>query len=444
MNNIPTNHSKSLIDDLLAALAHWIGFWRVELAVLVVPTALGIWLYSRTPHAVAVGAPTVLIALVLAVPTLRAALARLLHRARVRRHLDVAILSLPGILAERRPRVRKVTRTTFGDRIELALWRGTSVDDLAKVEGVLAASLGVREVRVVADASHRNLVTLSIIRRDPFGSASLASPLLDVNRFSIWQPIPIGIDEDGEVVTLSLPERNVLIGGEPGAGKSVALSGLVTACALDSDVDLWLFDGKLVELTQWSACAQSFVGPDVERAIEVLEDLRTNMDRRYQRLLGLGTRKVSRDGELRLNVVVIDELALFVAGVDKKLAARFSDLLRDLVARGRAAGVIVLAATQKPSVDIVPSALRDLFGFRWALRCATRDASDTVLGSGWASQGFSSSDVAGSSRGAGLLLHEGEVPVRLRSFHLNDAEIRVLAARAAHLRQDRAGTRGDR
>ena len=193
-------------------------------AVLVVPTALGIWLYSRTPHAVAVGAPTVLIALVLAVPTLRAALARLLHRARVRRpRLDVAILSLPGILAERRPRVRKVTRTTFGDRIELALWRGTSVDDLAKVEGVLAASLGVREVRVVADASHRNLVTLSIIRRDPFGSASLASPLLDVNRFSIWQPIPIGIDEDGEVVTLSLPERNVLIGGEPGAGKSVAL-----------------------------------------------------------------------------------------------------------------------------------------------------------------------------------------------------------------------------
>ena len=170
------------------------------------------------------------------------------------------------------------------------------------------------------------------------------------------------------------------------------------------------------------------------------------MDRRYQRLLGLGTRKVSRDGELRLNVVVIDELALFVAGVDKKLAARFSDLLRDLVARGRAAGgVIVLAATQKPYLfDIVPSALRDLFGFRWALRCATRDASDTVLGSGWASQGFSSSDVAGSSRGAGLLLHEGEVPVRLRSFHLNDAEIRVLAARAAHLRQDRAGTRGDR
>ena len=190
MNNIPTNHSKSLIDDLLAALAHWIGFWRVELAVLVVPTALGIWLYSRTPHAVAVGAPTVLIALVLAVPTLRAALARLLHRARVRRHLDVAILSLPGILAERRPRVRKVTRTTFGDRIELALWRGTSVDDLAKVEGVLAASLGVREVRVVADASHRNLVTLSMIRRDPFGSASLASPLLDVNRFKYLATYP--------------------------------------------------------------------------------------------------------------------------------------------------------------------------------------------------------------------------------------------------------------
>jgi DNA segregation ATPase FtsK/SpoIIIE-like protein len=121
--------------------------------------------------------------------------------------------------------------------------------------------------------------------------------------------------------------------------------------------------------------------------------------------------------------------------VDKKLASRFTELLRDLVARGRAAGVIVLAATQKPSVDIVPSALRDLFGFRWALRCATRDASDTVLGSGWASLGFSAADIDPRVRGVGLLLHEGGVPVRLRSFHLTDPDVAVIAARASELRQ---------
>jgi len=163
------------------------------------------------------------------------------------------------------------------------------------------------------------------------------------------------------------------------------------------------------------------------------------MDARYAELLAHQLRKVSPDLGLPLQVVVIDELALFVAGVDKKLAARFSELLRDLVARGRAAGVIVIAATQKPSIDIVPSALRDLFGFRWALRCATRDASDTVLGSGWASGGYSASDIDAANRGVGLLLHEGGIPVRLRSFHLTDGDVATIADRASRLRHGNTG-----
>ena len=168
-------------------------------------------------------------------------------------------------------------------------------------------------------------------------------------------------------MTLSLPEHNVLFGAEPGGGKSVALSVLVAAFALDPTVTLWLFDGKLVELAPWLDCAKRFVGPDIELAISVLEELRCEMDERYRDLLARKARKVTPGDGLGLHVVVIDELALYVAGVDKKLASRFSELLRDLVARGRAAGIIVLAATQKPSIDIVPSALRDLFGFRWAL-----------------------------------------------------------------------------
>jgi S-DNA-T family DNA segregation ATPase FtsK/SpoIIIE len=49
---------------------------------------------------------------------------------------------------------------------------------------------------------------------------------------------------------------------------------------------------------------------------------------------------------------------------DRKQRTEFAEVLRDLVARGRAAGVIVCAATQKPASDVVPSALRDLLGFR--------------------------------------------------------------------------------
>ncbi len=431
--NPPTN-SRSMTDEMLDELLHLLAAWRVELVVLGIPTGLGLWLYVRLGLFLTIAAPVALVTTVLCVGPLRRFLGRLLHRASVRRHLEAAFHALPGVLSEKRPRIVKITRTTFGDRVELVLWRGTSVDDLVKVEAVLAASLGVRQVRCVANAAKQNLVSLTITSDDPFSVEALRFPLLDAARTSLWDAVPVGVDEDGEIVTLSLPERNVLLGGEPGAGKSVALSLLVVAAALDPEVDLWLFDGKVVELSAWSACARVFVGHEVERAITVLEELTAEMDLRYEELLRRGVRKVTRAEGLRLHVVVIDELALYVAGTDKKSAQRFAELLRGLVACGRAAGIIVLAATQKPSTDIVPSTLRDLFGFRWALRCATRDASDTVLGAGWASEGFSASNLNSARRGVGLLLHEGGVPVQLRTFHLNDDGVRVLAERAHQLR----------
>jgi DNA segregation ATPase FtsK/SpoIIIE-like protein len=322
-----------------------------------------------------------------------------------------------------------------GDRVELGLRNGTSIEELERAEPIIAASLGVRDIRLVVDSARHDHVTLTITRRDPFESASMACPLVTATEFDVWQPIPVGVDEEGQIVTLSMPEHNVLFGAEPGGGKSVALSVLVAAFALDPSVTLWLFDGKLVELAPWLDCAHRFVGPDIELAITVLEELRSEMDERYRDLLSRKVRKVSPGDGLGLHVVAIDELALYVAGVDKKLASRFAELLRDLVARGRAAGIIVLAATQKPSIDIVPSALRDLFGFRWALRCATREASDTVLGSGWSSGGFSAADIDPARRGVGLLLHEGGTPIRLRSFHLSDTDVGVISDRAAQLRR---------
>jgi len=59
-----------------------------------------------------------------------------------------------------------------------------------------------------------------------------------VPKGSLWQPISLGVDEDGNQVSIGLPERNLLLGGEPGAGKSVALSLFIAAAALDPSVTL--------------------------------------------------------------------------------------------------------------------------------------------------------------------------------------------------------------
>ena len=165
---------------------------------------------------------------------------------------------------------------------------------------------------------------------------------------------------------------------------------------------LTLLDGKQVELAPWSGSAEHFVGPDMAGAIEVLKDLCAEMDRRYSVLLASGLRKIERDGDFGLHVVAIDELAFYMRGGTKDERTELSETLRDLISRGRAAGMIVIAATQKPSNDIVPTFVRDLFSFRMALRCTTPEASDTILGQGWAKEGYSASTLDPTTPRRGL------------------------------------------
>jgi DNA segregation ATPase FtsK/SpoIIIE-like protein len=289
----------------------------------------------------------------------------------------------------------------------------------------------LRDPRDAAQAS------VLIARRDPFeGVAPERWPEVDVEALSLWEPIPVGIDEQGERVSIELVERNVLIGGEPGAGKSVALSTVLAAAALDPDAKIWLLDGKLVELAAWAPVAQRVAGPNGAEAIELLREVRAEMDDRYRELLARGLRKVRRTDGLPLQLVVCDELAFYLTVPEKAVRQEFAELLRDLVARGRAAGVIVCAATQKPGADVVPSALRDLFGFRWAMRCTTPQASDTILGQGWASAGSDASSIPGAQRGVGYLLAEGDRPIRVRGFYLDDDDVTAIAGRAAARRAD--------
>jgi DNA segregation ATPase FtsK/SpoIIIE-like protein len=244
---------------------------------------------------------------------------------------------------------------------------------------------------------------------------------------------PRGVDEDGSEVTITLPERNLLEGGEPGSGKSTIVQLLVAVGALDPTVRLTLLDPKLVELAVWQGCGR-LVGPSVEQAIEVLKQLIAELDDRYLTLLANRARKVTEGDGLALQLLVVEELAFYTNGPDRKASAAFSTLLRDFVARGRAAGMVTIATTQKPSADVVPTYLRDLFGFRWALRCSTLDASDTILGRGWASQGYSAAQIDPATRGVGLLLQEGGIPTRLRACYLDDLELAELARRAEGLR----------
>jgi len=333
------------------------------------------------------------------------------------------------------PKVVRSAALPVGRRYLLELPIGLHAELLHRSALELAAALGAREVRVKASPVNTRYVELAVIRTEAFPK-SLRSPLVDRPVVSLWEPLLFGVGQDGLAMSIGLPEHNLLIGGEPGSGKSVALSTIVAAAALDPSVHLTLLDGKHVELIAWSDIADEFVGADQEDAVGALQDLRDLMDLRYATLAATRRRKMTAGDLEGLHVLVIDELAFYLRGGQRELRDQFAELLRDLVSRGRAAGIIVVATTQKPSHEIVPTWIRDLFSFRLAMRCTSSDSSDTILGQGWASQGFSAATIDPSTRGVGFLLAEGGVPTLVMTPYLSDDEIELIASRAYELRRE--------
>ena len=260
-----------------------------------------------------------------------------------------------------------------------------------------------------------------------------AGPML-----SMYDPIHIGGDEFGQPVAIRLIYRNLLAAGEPGGGKSGLLNTLTAHVALSASSRMVLFDGKQVELGMWDDIADEFVGPDIGHAITTLLRLQRVMDNRYSWLRAQRRRKIEPGDHLSVITSIFDEIALFATVLGTEQEQRlFVSLLRDLVARGRAAAMPVLVATQRPSVDIIPKSLRDLFGYRAAFRCTSTGSSNIILGDGWSEAGFTATDISPLNPGEGFLIAEGGSPQRIKVAYLTDADIIALADYAAWTRRTR-------
>ena len=411
----------------------WVQGWRFELKLTVLS-----WVTLLLSQAIASWAPYLLIfcaAMVLVFrPDLR-------HRFSAGAKARAGIRRLQGAMwhcvitgrSGASPQVFEVTQLPVGRKFLLSLPVGLHFELLERRAPELAAALSAREVIVRPVRTNAKLVELFEVRQHPFPKV-LLTDLAEITNTDLWKPLPLGLADDGKAVSITLPEHNLLIGGEPGSGKSVALSVLVATAALDPRVGITLFDGKQVELAPWAPVATDFVGADLSRGIEVLEKLAKTMDDRYQRLLAEGRRKIDPSSLYGLHLVVIDELAFYLRGGKKADRDQFAELLRDLISRGRAAGIIVIAATQKPSHEVVPTWIRDLFAYRLAMRCSSSEASDTILGSGWATRGSSASSIDPTDRGVGYLLAEGGTPQLIKVPFLSDEEIATISLRAAKLR----------
>ena len=374
-----------------------------------------------------------LVGLVLGVAPLRRPVLGWLAGGRTRRQLLAGLVQVRATdLNGRAPRVVRVRPTPIGQRLWLRLRPGQSAEAILTRVPELRAAVHSRDVRLARDEARSDRVTVDVVRRDPL-SVSEVVPWLDRDKdaLSLWDPVHWGVSELGTTVRLSLVERAVLIGGNRGAGKSSGINVLVAHAAKSPDAELLLIDANRLQLAPWRDRALCFADHRVDDAIDVVRRWRDEIDRRLALLesvpgvpLGL-TRALSAEHGLPLWLLVIDELAYHTSVAGTGVQQReFSTVLRDGVARGRAAGCGVVVATQRPTHDLIPTSLRDLFDIRIAYRTMTTVSSDVILGDGFAKAGYCATDIDLTARGVAWLFAEGRAPVRTKTTWI-PAELRA-------------------
>lgn len=266
-----------------------------------------------------------------------------------------------------------------------------------------------------------------IIRRDPLASMT-PWPALTAERTNFLAPFPVSADMDGKLVFMDLREKNLLVGGIPGSGKSWFLHVLIATAALDSRIRIWIFDGKGgAELGVWEPICEAFV-TDLEAdtlAMKVLKRLEDHVNKIYAGHRSIQDRKVDWSKVKTSDLFVIDEPTRFMK------VPGFAATLNELLRRIRAAGGMIVFATQRPSAKYMDTDFRELFAYRAAM--LSDDAGTTmILGEGF--KEYDSSEFSGENPGEMWLLHEGRKPVHCRGLAITDRDLASLAARAQSLR----------
>ncbi|MDG2101411.1 MAG: DNA translocase FtsK [Dehalococcoidia bacterium] len=239
-------------------------------------------------------------------------------------------------------------------------------------------------------------------------------------------PAPLGQGMDGNPIIIDLAKMpHLLVAGSTGSGKSVfinsVITGLITKKTPD-EIRMILIDPKRVELTPYSDIPHLYTDEvivDTEKAVSVLSSTVTEMMNRFKVLEKVGVKNIS-DFNTKMNkthkmwnlLIVIDELAdlMLQAGSEiERLIVRLAQL-------GRATGIHLVVATQRPSVDVVTGLIKANFPSRVSFAVMSQIDSRTVLDSvgaekliGKGDMLFSPIDNAQMSRIQGVFLSENDI-----------------------------------
>lgn len=308
----------------------------------------------------------------------------------------------------------------------------------------LANGFGVSVQQISqAKGAREDWLTLRVTLKVPFTGKPHKGPLLTADKVNLWAPVPMAVSERGDVTAVEWFEKTALFGGEPGSGKSAAANNPLLSAALDVTADLYLADGKGgFDLSPFEPITQMIdTDGDPERLLAILRHVweevlpglkQTVKDHRVRKF---SEALAAKDKRVRFTILYIDEWASYMAAATQEQQKELDRLLRLITQQGRAYAVIVIAATQKPDSTAVPTGIRDILSTRWAGRCMTPEASDTILGKGRSSAGYNAQRIMKSQRGVGYLqTGETSEPTLTQSYFYTDDEVEAILRRAYDLR----------
>jgi len=300
------------------------------------------------------------------------------------------------------------------------------VDTILARERDLALALASPSLRFEAPVPGESLVGIEVPNSKP-ASVALRSVMesIEFEKFAETAELPIalGIGSDGEPVFADLSRMpHVLVAGATGSGKSVCINALLSGLLMvrtPADLRLLLIDPKRVELTPYDGIPHLYVPTVVEpdRTVTVLKAIANEMMRRFKVLESAGAKNIVSFNEKATTkmpyiVVAVDELAdlmLFAANEVERTLVRLAQL-------GRATGVHLVVATQRPSVDVVTGLIKANFPSRIAFAVMSQVDSRTIL----------------DTPGADKLLGRGDMlflpvdrakPMRIQGAFLTDPEV---------------------
>ena len=303
---------------------------------------------------------------------------------------------------------------------------GTKVSKIVNLSNDIALNLAAKDVRIEAPIPGKSLIGIEIpntvnelvTMKEVFVNDKDNSPL----------SVAIGKDVSGEAMFTRIDKTpHLLIAGSTGSGKSVCVNTIITSILLENKPDkvkLIMIDPKMVELSIYDGIPHllTSVVTDPLKAADVLHKVVLEMESRYREFARTRVRNIEgynkiaeKDPdykELPYIVVIIDELADLMMVSSKEV----EESIARIAQKARAAGIHMIIATQRPSVDVITGVIKTNIPSRIAFAVSSSIDSRTILDKSGAETLLGKGDML-------YLSADSSKPVRIQGAFLSDDEV---------------------